>query len=586
MTSGFSGRTRTGRTIATLGAGAVLAATLVSAVATSSNAAPVLAPTWAIAADGAGAGNVDANGDGIMDPFMSVMQATTTPADANVATDTVQGWTPNAFKAPTQYTLTTTAYADCTGVNTAFEWSVNGVVDASQTGCTATLTVPAVGASIEVTDDTNATNTFTAKPKNFWIVSLGDSFASGEGNPQTCIADTLNPGQATATDCVHSTDGDITNLEFAPISVPGANKTYDPRNNKYSAQSDNVSRTTAGDKVVNAGTRQVTFKGDRWIWQGATYDQPCDRSTWAASALSAMSLEQADPHTSIDYLQLACSGAQMGTGLIYPYKGYSQIAKMQQAIAASGRKPSQVVVSAGGNDAQLVSLLFDCFNGDCTSKKSPAAAKLAIDTVSLPYWISSTAGCLTTTKCVWLNAPKHPKAKATGLKGLSLSPKTITVLSYADLTRANPIGKTPAVTDYAHQRYTSASLFGKTITLKEAAWAYKNVMGGGLTPLMAKSWRKAKITWVDRSPLWGQHGLGMSPDFLHTEANLLAAPNVGYNGGKYGQRWFFGLDTGAVLPLVATNNGAPGGLGHPTAGGLYWAYRPGIVAAAKKLGIS
>jgi len=576
------------RAIATVGSVAVLAATLISAAAQPSGAAAALAPTWAIAANGLGAGNVDANHDGVMDPFMSVMQTTTTAADANVATANVQGWTPGAFAAPTQYTLSVQAFADCTGVTDQFEWTVNGVVDGTQTGCAATLIVPAAGASIEVADSTTNTNsTFTAAPKNYWIVSLGDSFASGEGNPDSCFADTLNPAQATATACVHAKDGSVANLTTQHVAVPGADRTYDPRNNTYSNQSDDVSRTTAGTKTVNVGSRTVQVPGDRWIWQGATYDQPCSRSTWAASALAAMSIQQANPHTSIDYLQLACSGAQMGTGLVYPYKGYSQLAKLAEAMKASGRAPSQVVVSAGGNDAQLVGMLLDCFTAtDCTAKGSAAQKKLATDMTSMPYWIASTAKCMVTkTKCVWTNPPKGKKAKATGLVGLGLNPKTIDVLSYADLTRQNPIGVAqPKPTDYKHQHYTSASLFANSISTKEAAWAYQQVLGGGLTPLMATAWKKAKITWVDRSALWGQHGLGLSPDFLSIEPNLLAPPNTKFNG-NLGQRWFFGLETGSVLPIVSNNNGAPGGLGHPTMGGLYYGYRPVIVSAAKSLGI-
>ena len=576
------------RALASAAAIAVVAGTLVSALAAPSGAAQPLAPTWSIAANGLGAGNVDANHDGVMDPFMSVVQTSTTAADANVATDTVQPWTPGAFAAPTSYTIDVKAMADCTGVTDTFLWSMNGTTDPMQTGCAATFVVPAAGAPITVQDTTTmgTTQQFVAKPKNFWIVSLGDSFASGEGNPQTCIASSLDPSKSTATDCVHAYDNMTQNLTTQTVAVPGANHTYHPITNTYTVDSDSQYRTTPGTKTVTAGTRSVQFAGNRWIWQGGTYDQPCDRSTWAASALSAMSLQQADPHVSIDYLQLACSGAQLGTGLVYPYKGYSQLAKLAQAIKASGRKPSQVVVSAGGNDAQLVGMLFDCLAGDCTAKKSPAQTKLKNDLAGLPYWISSTAKCMTTTKCSWQNAPHGPKAKATGIAGLSLNPKTITVLSYADLTRANPLGvKQPAPNDFVHQHYTNVDVFGKTITPKEAAWAYKNVLGGGLTPLMAKTWTKYGIVWADRSPLWGQHGLGLSPNIITMSSNLLAGPNVAFSG-KYGQRWFFVLETGTIPALDPMNNGAPGGLGHPTMGGLFYAYRPVILAAAKKLGIS
>lgn len=577
------------RSAAALGASLVIAASLVSAVAASSSAAPALNPSWAIAPNGAGAGNVDANGDGVIDPFMSVAQTTTGPADANVSTDNVQPWTPSAFAAPTSYTIQAQAYPDCTGVSATFEWAVNGTVDGTQTGCMATLTVPASGATIDVNDTTDTQQTsFVAAPKNYWIVSLGDSFASGEGSPDTCIADSLNPGVATATACLQTNDGMNTNLVGQTVKIASAQKTYDPRNNKYGSQNDTVFRTTPGDKTLTAGTRTVTVPGDRWIWQGATNDQPCDRSTWAASAQAAMTLEQSDPHTSITYLQLACSGAQMGTGLIYPYKGYSQLAKLSEAIKASGRKPSQVVVSAGGNDAQLVGMLFDCFTDkDCTRPTSAATAKLKLATASLSYWISGTAACMTkTTTCAWQNAPKHPKAKATGLKGLGLNPKTITVLSYADPTRANALTKKqPPTNDFVHQRYLPVSLVTYNISAKELLWAYKNVMGGGLTPLMAKTWRKYGITWVDRNSNWGQHGLALSPSLLFPENNLLAPASMRVDGSAFGQRWFYGLETGS-LNLMATNSGAPGGIGHPTAGGLYWGYRPSILAASKKLGIN
>lgn len=168
--------------------------------------------------------------------------------------------------------------------------------------------------------------------RDYLIVAIGDSYGSGEGNPDVP-------------------------QKYDLLGVP-----------------------TAGPK-----------------WQ----DQRCHRSAVAGSSQAAMSVEWADPHTTVTYISFACSGATIntpswkdmdadmaqGTGVLGRYRGVevpdhmpypsrdthandfafylpAQIAQVRGALTPpEGRSPRQVdalIVSGGGNDLRFGDVAVTC----------------------------------------------------------------------------------------------------------------------------------------------------------------------------------------------------------------------------------
>ncbi|NIP81261.1 MAG: hypothetical protein GWM90_19420, partial [Gemmatimonadetes bacterium] len=100
------------------------------------------------------------------------------------------------------------------------------------------------------------------------------------------------------------------------------------------------------------------FEEPRWQagFAPETWDHPaCHRSANAAPARAALALEAADPRTSVTFVHLACSGAQMEGGRA-PVE--EQIRWADQLIG--DREIDAVLLSIGGNDAGFADLAFGC----------------------------------------------------------------------------------------------------------------------------------------------------------------------------------------------------------------------------------
>ncbi len=119
--------------------------------------------------------------------------------------------------------------------------------------------------------------------RDLLIVGMGDSFASGEGNPDSPVrfsrerAATYGGGKA------------------EPSAVVG-----------YPARVGSWSRI---------GDKDFIKENARWL------DQACHRSLYSHQLRAALQLAVEDPHRSITYVGLACSGAEVTEGLFLRYKG-------------------------------------------------------------------------------------------------------------------------------------------------------------------------------------------------------------------------------------------------------------------------
>jgi hypothetical protein len=220
-----------------------------------------------------------------------------------------------------------------------YTWRLDGV-NLTTLSCKPTLiftdkSTHPMGLTVTKVSD-GSTQTFpdqTVQVKDYFIVSLGDSYASGQGNPD--IEQVVDPG---------------------PFGI---------------------------------GWRQISPAQ----WQ----DERCHRSANAAPALAAMALEASDPHSSVTFISFACTGATIltpnydpvyqdeqlfwglrGSGILGPQRGEitdvawgdydnyipAQMTQLETALAASnGQLPRQIdalLISGGGNDMKFAPIMKQC----------------------------------------------------------------------------------------------------------------------------------------------------------------------------------------------------------------------------------
>ena len=202
------------------------------------------------------------------------------------------------------------------------------------------------------------------------VVSIGDSMASGEGVPDTPgrYAYTLNPTPST------------------------------------------VKRAFAGDITP------PEIKTVRWR------DKRCHRSARAGHALAARSLEARDPHSSVTYISLACSGAEIAHLIDERYAGIQppgdgrvkpQLDALRDLVgtdrADGGRRIDALLLSIGINDLNFSDIVIDCATELNTNSWQDA---------------SGTVWGLSNSDCVYDNI------------GLELDPGSTLEQSYAELEAA------------------------------------------------------------------------------------------------------------------------------------------------------
>ena len=125
-----------------------------------------------------------------------------------------------------------------------------------------------------------------ARVTDLFIVGMGDSFASGEGNPDVPV-------------------------RFSPDRTAdygaGANKA---RLHGYPAR--------VGDwKAI--GERAFIEENARWL------DQACHRSLYSHQLRAALQLGVEDPHRAVTFVGVGCSGAETVFGLFLRYKGHEWV---------------------------------------------------------------------------------------------------------------------------------------------------------------------------------------------------------------------------------------------------------------------
>jgi hypothetical protein len=210
--------------------------------------------------------------------------------------------------------------------------------------------------------------------RDFLIVGMGDSVASGDGNPDRPLA--------------LADDG----FCFRRL-LGGGGDYFRPGRAGF-----------RGDKACDTGTAK--WDGD-WNRYGAGWISPaCHRSLYSYQTRAALALAVENAHAAVTYVPLACTGATIPHGLLGPQRAReivctgtglsclatvpSQVAQLRKIVAEAHRGVDAVLLTVGGNDA-----LFSGLIGQVMIRPSPerrlftragmiasiADAQNAIDTV-------------------------------------------------------------------------------------------------------------------------------------------------------------------------------------------------------------
>lgn len=146
--------------------------------------------------------------------------------------------------------------------------------------------------------------------RDLLIAAMGDSFGSGEGNPDIPV----RFSRERSADYGKSTDEDLTGF---PARV---------------------------GPWKQIGDDAFIEENARWL------DQACHRSLYSHQLRAALQLAVEDPHRAVTFVGVACSGAEVVPGLFLRYKGnewvphppeLSQISAVSEAICGDAEAPMQ-----------------------------------------------------------------------------------------------------------------------------------------------------------------------------------------------------------------------------------------------------
>ncbi len=204
----------------------------------------------------------------------------------------------------------------------SYEWTMDGAPLSGQHVSYQFATFGDHDVTLKLTDAVGLSTTLTQRItiRDILIASLGDSVASGEGNPDVACSHLLCP-----------------------------------------------------DKIPPIVTD--------YKWE----DERCHRSALAGTALAAKKIEDDDPHSTVTFIHLACSGGRIEQingdghgGILTPYNGILDPdnlnpalpplpPQLDQLIALIGtRTPDAVLVSTGANDLKFSKVISDCVaNSEC-----------------------------------------------------------------------------------------------------------------------------------------------------------------------------------------------------------------------------
>jgi hypothetical protein len=213
-------------------------------------------------------------------------------------------------------------------------------------------------ASVDVSSGPDAPQRVTAEiaVRDIFIAGLGDSIASGEGNPDRPIA--------------LSEEG----FCFRSYLGTAAQQYYRPSRAGY-----------RGGRACEAPDTLANWQRHSALW----FNNACHRSLYSYQIRTALALAVQYPHIAVTYLPLACTGATIPDGLFaaqrardcLPAKNAAscagtvnaQLAELREAVtAAKRRQPDRkldlVLLSVGANDIDFSGLVADVIVDNATER--------------------------------------------------------------------------------------------------------------------------------------------------------------------------------------------------------------------------
>jgi len=112
------------------------------------------------------------------------------------------------------------------------------------------------------------------------------------------------------------------------------------------------------------------------VWE----DRQCHRTSAAGPSQAALTIERADPKTSVTFIHLACSGATIGDGLLGSYVGQEPGRPLQPQVQAmdllvGSREIDALLISIGANDVEFSEIVQRCFlQADCDDASNQGSA--------------------------------------------------------------------------------------------------------------------------------------------------------------------------------------------------------------------
>ncbi|QWG25152.1 hypothetical protein KMZ93_09860 [Bradyrhizobium sediminis] len=204
-------------------------------------------------------------------------------------------------------------------------------------------------ASVEVSSGPDAPQRVTTEVmvRDFFIAGLGDSIASGEGNPDRPIA--------------LSDEGFCFRFYLSSASA----QYYRPSRAGYK-----------GGRACEAPDTVQNWQRQSALW----FNSACHRSLYSYQTRTALALAVQHPHIAVTYLPLACTGATIADGLFGSQRARecpptkagarcsgtvsAQLAELREAVSAAKRRQPErsldlVLLSVGANDINFSGLVAD-----------------------------------------------------------------------------------------------------------------------------------------------------------------------------------------------------------------------------------
>lgn len=301
-----------------------------------------------------------------------------------------------------------------------------------------------------------------------WTLRLDGQFVDGEvGSPCTVtFEDRLDEDVDYETELIVHDDGQ---------TLPAYVETVRVTDHRIVSLGDSVASGEGNPDEPDPGA----FGEPRW------QNRFCNRSVWAGPAQAAQRLEDDDPHSSVTFIHLACTGAKVDEGLLGPQtveddgpvpddaeeRTYGpQVQRLSDLVEA--RDIDLALLSIGGNDIGFGWIAEQCARpGDCHEERNvPLVVSQKL--LELPHRYAEADACLTG-DTVQEQTHCHDVTRVYAghaIDALGLDPARIVLTDYFDPLRGDNGDFCPNGT------ILSDSPWSAGLTRDETVWIYDNVV--------------------------------------------------------------------------------------------------------------